>query len=98
MSAIFNIGSLLLGVFAWILAGIAIKCEKKNTVYGFSVASFISCTISLWSQILEVGNRVKLNDFSAIADTIRAVIIASSVLICVTIILNIIALIKQKGK
>ena len=92
MTIFLNYGSLLSGVIAWIIGYIAIKCEKQKMAYCFSVSSFSSCAISLLGQILEVGNRVNQNDFSAIADTIRAIIIASCIMVIVTIVLNVVAL------
>ena len=48
------------------------------------------------TQLFEISRRVNLGDYAAIEDTIRAVIIASIVLVVVTIILNIVALVKSK--
>ena len=91
-----NIISLILGIGAWFVATIAIAnpaCSYKNTVISFSL-----CTFSLISELFEISRRVNLGDYAAIEDTIRAVIITSIVLVVVTIILNIVALVKSKKK
>lgn len=93
-----NIAGLVLGIAAWILACSAILSKKSYVSHRFSVCSFGLCAFSLLLQLFEVSNRVNAGDFSAIADTIRAVIIAALVLVGITIILNAVALIKQKGK
>lgn len=89
-----NIVSLVLGIGAWGVAAAAISkpsCSHKSTILSFAL-----CAFSLVAQLLEISRRVNLGDYTAIEDTIRAVIIASIVLVVVTIILNIIALIKTK--
>lgn len=91
-----HIGSLILGIGAWVLACLAIRAKKTYVSYRFSVGSFILCVFSLELQFLEMSNLVNKEDFSAIADTIRAVNIAAFVLIGVTIILNIMAIINQR--
>lgn len=93
---IHNIGSLLLGISAWVLACCAINCKKTHTLSKFSIASFSFCAYSLLLQFLEISNRVSTGDFSAIEDTIRAVIIAASVLVVITITLNIVAFAKGR--
>lgn len=91
---IHNIGSLLLGIGAWVLACYAINSKNPYTLSKFSIASFSSCACSLLLQLLEISNRVSTGDFSAIEDRIRAVIIAASVLVVITITLNILAFAK----
>ena len=49
-------------------------------------------------ELFEISRRVNLGDYAAIEDTIRAVIIASIVLVVVTIVLNIVAYIKARKK
>lgn len=89
-----NIISLIFSMGAWVVAAIAIA---KPAYYNKSVIlSFALCTFSLISEFFEISRRVNLGDYAAIEDTIRAVIIASIVLVVVTIILNIVALVKSK--
>lgn len=96
LSVIYNIGSIILGIIAWASAGIAIAKSKRAQT--LSAVSFVACIISLFLQFLEVSNRVSLGDYAAIEDTIRAVILAATLLIVVTIILNSVALLKNKSK
>ena len=91
-----NIVSLILGLCAWIFAGLAIGATKASIVHRNTITSFSSCTISLLLQLFEINRRVLRSDLAAIEDTIRAVLIASLVLVSITVILNLIALIKAK--
>ena len=91
-----NIISLIFGMGAWGMAVIAIA---KPAYYNKSVIlSFALCTFSLIFEFFQISRRVNLGDYAAIEDTIRAVIIASIVLMVLTIILNIVALVKSKKK
>ena len=96
LTAFYNISSLLLGIGAWILAGIAIAGKKKQLSNHYSLGSFGMCIMSLLLQIFEVANRVEQNDYAAIADTIHAVRFAACVLVGITLVLNLVALIKIK--
>jgi hypothetical protein len=93
-----NVGSFILGACAWLLAGLAISTPKAFTAHKNTLVSFSLCAISLVFQLLEINRRVILDDYAAIEDTIQSVIIASVVLVSVTIILNLVALVKAKSK
>ena len=93
-----NIGSLILGVCAWLFGGLAIGTPKASPAHRNTVVSFGLCTVSLVFQLLEVNRRVIIGDYAAIDDTIRAVVIASVALVVITIILNVVALVKAKNK
>ena len=93
ITVINNIGSIILGVIACALACFAIS---RKQAHRYSVASFSFCALSLLLQFFEIGNRANSGDFAAIADTIRAVIIAAVVLIGTTVALNVIAIVKEK--
>ena len=93
-----NIGSLILGACAWLFAGLAISTPKASASHRNTFASFSLCAISLMLQLFEINRRVLLGDYAAIEDTIRAVLIASVVLVFVTIILNLVAIAKAKNK
>lgn len=95
MTAFFNLGSLILGLGAWVLACFAIKSKTFFAAYRRSVASLSVCAVSLLFQLFEVGNRANKGDFSAIADTVRSTIFAACVLIVITASLNIIAMIAK---
>lgn len=93
MTAFFNLGSLILGFTAWILACFAIKSKALSASYRLSAGSFGICAVSLLFQFFEISHRVDIGDFSAIADTIRSTVFAASILIIVTIFLNAVAVI-----
>lgn len=84
MSAFFNIGSLILGLAAWALPLIALT--RRRSAAGIS---FALCAASVLLQLREVKNRVRLQDFAAIEDTISAVAFAATVLLIGTVVLNI---------
>jgi len=90
-----NLGSLLLGLIAWIFPVINLaksnKTEHKNWV-AFSITSVSACVISLYMQILYGNHLVKIEDWSALMDTSDAVALVSAILLIVTITLNAITL------
>lgn len=91
-----NAGSLVLGLIAWILpvANLAKhnKAEHKNWVV-FSIASVSACAISLCMQIIYQNFLVRIEDWSAVMDTSGALALVSTVLVVVTIGLNVITLV-----
>lgn len=95
LSMIYNLGSIWLGLTAWMFGYWAIRRtilrKDIKASYICSMVSFGMCIFSLLLQLMEVGNRVDMEDLSAIYDTINAVIFAAKVLISVTLVLNIIA-------
>ncbi len=86
-----NLGSLLLGLIAWILPVVNLmrykKHDHKNWVV-LSIMSISACAISLCFQIFYNNHLVKIEDWSALMDTTDAVVFVSSVLLIVTILLN----------
>ena len=94
----FNIGSLILGIGAWLFAGLAIAASKASASHKNTLVSFSLSSISLVFQLFEINSLVLLSDYAAIEDTIRARLIASVVLVSVTMILNFVALVKAKKK
>jgi cytochrome c oxidase subunit 4 len=96
-----NLGSLLFGLIAWILPivnfNILNKAEQKNW-FVLCITSISACAISLFMQILYNAHLVNIHDWAALMDTIRAVVIASSVLLVVTLTLNVFTLIKYIKK
>lgn len=91
-----NIVSLILGACAWLFAVLAILTPQASTSHNKTFVSFSLCIISLIMQLFEINRRVLLGDYAGIEDTIRAVVIAAVISGSITIILNIIALIKAK--
>ena len=90
-----NLGSLLLGLIAWILPIINLsipnKVEHKNW-FVLCIISISVCALSLFLQILYYNYLVNIEDWSALMDTVNAVVLASSVLLNVTLMLNVITL------
>lgn len=86
MYGFLNILSLILGLVAWIAPMAAIVRKK---VCGFLMAiSFGLCALALLSQIGYTQHLVQMGDWSAIEDTHAAVLLASSVLVVGTVVLN----------
>ncbi|WP_313756665.1 hypothetical protein [Tissierella sp.] len=96
-----NVGSLALGLIAWILPIISlVKSEKRNHDNWaiLSVISISACAISLCFQIFYNNHLVKIADWSALMDTTGAVTFVSAVLLTVTIILNAITLVIYRNR
>jgi cytochrome c oxidase subunit 4 len=91
-----NLGSLVLGLIAWILPVVNLvqhnKADRRNWII-FSVASVSACAISLCMQIFYTDHLVKIEDWSALMDTSHAVALVATLLLVVTIILNAITLV-----
>ena len=98
ITMLLNIGSLVFGGCAWLFGFIAMVARKGAESYRSTVASFCFCVTALLFQLFEISNRVDRGDYAAIEDTIRAVLLASVVLIVITAALNIAACIKAKKK
>ncbi len=89
MSAVFSLGSLLLGIAAWAIPMIAVKLHRKGRPFAsFSIYSFTLCTIALMLQLFEIRHRAAIEDFSAIMDTIGTVSVAALLLVIGTVALN----------
>lgn len=63
-----------------------------------SILSMSSCSISLCFQILYNHHLVEIQDWSALMDTTGALVLVSSVLVIVTIALNIISMFLYKNR
>ncbi|OIQ58354.1 hypothetical protein MOTE_20170 [Moorella thermoacetica] len=90
-----NLGSLLLGLIAWIVPILAIKHPGKYAVkncFRFIIVSFSACVASLCLQLFEINHRVQIQDWSALMDTIGTLIWVAVILAVITLILNIMAL------
>lgn len=88
-----NVGSLILGLIAWILPIVNLTRDKKqenNNWVAFSIMSISACSFSLCFQILYTYHLVKIEDWGALADTTYAVAFAAAVLLIVTILLNLV--------
>ena len=96
-----NLGSLLLGLIAWILpiVSLARHYRDHNKKWAlFSIASLSACVISLCFQILYNDYLVMIEDWTALMDTSKAVVRLSSLLAVVTIILNVITAVLHNKK
>ena len=89
MSAFYNTASFVLGLGAWGLGILALSGIKPRWATSGSLGL---CACALLFQIFEVEHRVSIRDFSAIEDTIGAVMVCAVVLVVVTLLLNGIAL------
>lgn len=86
-----NIGSLLLGLIAWILPVIYLMGNKKHEQSNWGILSVLSisaCAISISFQMFYNYHLVKIEDWAALMDTTRAVVIATAVLLIFTLLLN----------
>jgi cytochrome c oxidase subunit 4 len=96
-----NLGSLVLGIIAWIFPVVNLMQYKKHDHRNWvtlSIMSISACAISLYLQIFYNYHLVKIADWSALMDTTDAVVFISAVLIIVTIILNVITLIIYRDR
>lgn len=96
MFGLLNLGSLILGLIAWILPVINLMQHEKNSHrnwVAFSIVSISACAISLCFQIFYNYHLVKIADWSALMDTAGATALVAGVLLIGTIILNAITLI-----
>jgi len=94
MIAWLNLGSLVLGLIAWILPAINILRYKRdsNNWITLSIISLSACSISLFFQICGFYERIKAEDWSALMDTMGVNVSIPAILLIGTIILNAIAL------
>ncbi|WP_400247682.1 hypothetical protein AB3U99_11405 [Niallia sp. JL1B1071] len=96
MIDLLNIGSLVLGLIAWILPAVNLMRNKSENQGNRLVTAFVSmsaCAIALFFQIFYNYHLVMIEDWSALLDTTGGVVVAATVLIFVTIVLNAVNLI-----
>lgn len=96
-----NLGSLVLGLMAWILPAVNLVRHNeagRRSRAVFSVASLSACAVSLCMQIFYTDYLVKIEDWSALMDTSNAVALVATLLVAVTIILNAITLVVYHGE
>ena len=89
-----NLGSLLFGLIAWILPVINLLKRKINALFSF--ASISACAVALYMQIIYQNYLARKEDWSAIMDTSGGLVLVSSVLLAITLVLNVIVLLKNK--
>ena len=95
-----NLGSLVLGLVAWILPIVnLVKCNKNHKNWAlYLMGSVSACIISLFFQILYNDYLVKIEDWTALMDTSGAVVWFSFILTVVTIVLNIMTVVVYNKK
>lgn len=99
-----NLGSLVLGLVAWLLPVVNLVRSGKAGQRNFAVLSIVSvstCAVSLCLQIFYTDYLVKIGDWAALMDTSSAVALVSATLLVITLVLNAVALIvyyKKKSK
>lgn len=96
-----NIASLVLGLIAWIVPVINFLRFKKNSHNNWAaltVLSISACAMSLCFQIFNIYQLVRIEDWSALMDTMGAVTFVSAVLLIVTILLNVCMLIVNRER
>lgn len=101
MIGLLNLGSLVLGLIAWILPVVNLmrykKRDHRNWV-ALSIMSISACGISLCFQIFYNYHLVKIEDWSALMDITDNVAFVAAVLLIVTIILNAITLLVYRDR
>lgn len=95
-----NLGSLVLGLIAWILPAINImRYEKRSKNWiTLSIVSLSACSISLFLQICSFYERVKAEDWGALMDTMSVIASVPAILLIGTIILNAITLYMYRNR
>lgn len=85
-----NVGSLVLGLFAWTLPVISILVSRKKQLnfWSLTALSLMACVIAIFFQMLYNQHLIDIGDMSALLDTSKAVTYISGVLLVSTIILN----------
>ncbi|GAA0339646.1 hypothetical protein GCM10008967_32510 [Bacillus carboniphilus] len=97
MVGLLNLGSIVLGLIAWTLPLVNLMRYRKNWVI-LSIMSISACAISLCLQIFYNYHLVKIEDWAALLDITGAVVLASVVLVIVTLLLNIFTLVEYRRK
>jgi len=100
MTVWFNLGSLMLGIIAWILPVISISRRDKRSRnwVALPIGSLSACSISLFFQICSFYERVKAKDWSALMDTVSVIASVPAILLIGTIVLNAINLYVYRDK
>nr|WP_231607252.1 hypothetical protein [Fictibacillus sp. 18YEL24] len=98
MFGLLNVGSLVLGLIAWILPVVNLLRKNSNSWMTLSMISICACAISLCFQIFYTYHKVTIEDWSALLDTMYTTAFASAVLLLITIVLNVMTLVVNRGK
>lgn len=101
MIGLLNIGSLTLGLVAWILPVINIMLVRRKKHWQWGTLMFLSlsaCAIAIWFQQNYTNYLVTIQDLSALLDTTEASTRVSGVLLFVTLLLNFITYVIHRKK
>ena len=90
----YHLLSLLLGLVSW---GLGIRALLHPRQSWCCLLSLLSCSLSLLLQLVQARGLVLLGDWSALMDTMDAVLSAAFLLVAVTAVLNLIALFRAKA-
>lgn len=96
MASGWNIGSLLLGLAAWILSALGIRMKSQSRL--LETVGFGCCCAALVFQLCEIDRRTDISDYAAIEDTIEGVICCALVLMVVTVGLNLVSALRHREK
>ena len=89
MYGLLNVGSLILGLIAWILPLITLSnASKTKNPSLFSFISLSACATSICFQLFYQTYLVKIKDWGAVEDTIYTVACVSFILLVSTVLLN----------
>ena len=97
MVALLNLGSLILGLTAWILPVISLLKRNNSQIEKSMLRCVVSlalCTVALYFQILYSHYLVRISDWSAIMDTSSGVVFISGVLLVVTLVFDVLVVLK----
>lgn len=101
MVAWLNVGSLILGLIAWIVPviNIMLSRRKKDWHWGtLASMSLSACAVAIWFQKAYTNHLVHIEDYSALLDTTQASTSVSGVLLFVTLLLNLLAYVVYRKK
>ncbi|MGG3887267.1 hypothetical protein [Brevibacillus panacihumi] len=101
MYGLLNLGSLVLGLIAWILPTVNLMRNKKHGHQNWGILSMMSfgaCATSLSFQIFYHNHLVTIEDWAALLDTTDAVAFATAALLIGTILLNVISLLVYRNR
>lgn len=92
-----NLGSLVLGLAAWLLPALGMAGRRPTPVKTAALAagSFCACALSLLLVLLHLKQVTAHQDWSALMDTLPAFCLAASVLLIVALALNLLAILRH---
>lgn len=85
---LFSVGSIIAGLIAWGIPIWQISYANSGGIVISMISSLSFTLISLMIQFVNIANEVHTGDWSAIADTIDALIVVIIVFVAITMFLN----------